>query len=704
MHSLSSVSCLRRLTDINRENRMRISQNVQTCRRRRISHLAVIVVVLSEFWVTPVACFNGLIPTVSRSSSRTTVELNFRSADHMLVSNSNAPFDAAALMANDFFSIEMPRVLPIWLSIDRTHLLEENTRNLTKFLEDSYFTEDEIQQLRQTIRQASGDNDNMASGAMEFCLLLAETMEMGLQALAAGAIHYCSSARSVEEAVMGQAGSSRLLNTPEQPQHASFDSTQFIVADADRLKNLETIASSVIQEQGSRRASPNSRDAENVRHLLLTETKDWRALAIRTAACLFRLRGILASKQTALTKESVRTSREALSIYAPLASRLGMHRLKNELEGAAFKILYRRQYEAVYSLHQRRGGVSNNNIGDAMLRVLEEVKSEMTAMLESDEEFQKQVETFEVTARVKEPYSMWKKMLRLGYDHVLQVPDALAIRVVLKGKRVEAGEPTEVTRARERALCYYAQKLCQERWKPYAPNPRFKDYIGRPKKNGYQSLHYTAQTWWQGEAWTLEVQVRSSEMHQVAEIGLASHWDYKATQKQKRKHLSKDHPPPFELTIFQESDTADHSSDAYLRKVQQWHWHRHGGGGMTPTIENSIPESVVIDSDSRERADRIRARTDRLRPYLQAFSTTQSDLVRDHVFVFLTTSNSEGNKVLALPSGACVLDAMREVERTMGIPKLSSFFVNGKETSITKQLQNGDILKFQPSMAAAVTA
>jgi ppGpp synthetase/RelA/SpoT-type nucleotidyltranferase len=674
---------------------MRISRTAQTCRRRR---WLVIVLVLSEIWVIPVACFNGVVPSVRHSSSsRTTVELNFRSSDHLLsLSTTNAPaFDAAAIMAHDFFAVETPRVLPIWLSLDRSQLYEENARNMTQFLQDSYFTSDEILQLRDTIQQASGGNRNMASGAMEFCLLLAETMEMGLQALTAGAIHYCSSARNVEEAVTGTA-SSRLLHPPE-PHTSYAGGTSDIVADADRLKNLETIASSVIQEQGSRRASPNHRDAENVRHLLLTETKDWRALAIRTAACLFRLRGILASKQTALTKESVRTSREALSIYAPLASRLGMHRLKNELEGAAFKILYRRQYEAVYSLHQRRGGVSNNNIGESMLRVLEQVKSEMTTMLESDEEFQKQVEAFEVTARVKEPYSMWKKMLRLGYDHVLQVPDALAIRVVLKGKRLEPNEPTEVTRARERALCYYAQKLCQERWKPYAPNPRFKDYIGRPKKNGYQSLHYTAQTWWQGESWTLEVQVRSSEMHQVAEIGLASHWDYKATQKQKRKVLQSEQSS-FEVTI-QGTDTADHSSDAYLRKVQQWHWNRHGG----MRTENTA-EAVVISSDSRERADRIRARTDRLRPYLQAFSTTQSDLVRDHVFVFLTTSNSEGSKVLALPSGACVLDAMREVERTMGIPKLSAFSLNGLETSITKQLQNGDILKFQPSMAAAVAA
>jgi GTP diphosphokinase / guanosine-3',5'-bis(diphosphate) 3'-diphosphatase len=661
------------------------------CRRRR-TQATYFVAVLSALniyaRITPGLSFGGLKSQNKFTSTRThgsNIAVYFQSvAGDLLPTNALNAFDAA-FIPNDFFQVTTPRSLPIWLSFDRSHMFEENTHKLTRFLQDSYFTDDEIYQLKKTIIDASDGNYNTAAGATEFCLLLAETMEMGLHALAAGAIHYCASLKSLELRI-GNAETTIGKSSVKANGLASFYGTQDIVADADRLKKLEEIASSVMQEQGSLRVSPNSRDAENVRHLLLTETKDWRALAIRTAASLFRLRGILSSKQINLTKESVRACREALSIYAPLASRLGMHRLKNELEGAAFRILYRRQYEAVNSLHQRRGGTSDNNSGQSMRNVLEEVKNEMAIMFGSDDEFDKQVESFEITARVKEPYSMWKKMLRLGYDHVLQVPDALAIRIVLKAKKLESDEPSEVTRARERALCYYAQKLCQERWRPYSANPRFKDYIGRPKKNGYQSLHYTAQTWWQGEPWTLEVQVRSAEMHQVAEIGLACHWDYKATQK-RNKNLQ----DQYEATT--DPDT-DHSSDAYLRKVQQWHWMRHG-------VVTDNAEPVVI-SDSRERADRIRARTDRLRPYLQAFTTTQSDLSRDHVFVFLTTSNLEGSKVLSLPSGACVLDALREVERTMGIPSPNAL-VNGQETSITKQLHNGDILTLQ-SARVAVTA
>ena len=660
-----------------------------TCSRRRRSRSTCFVAAFSAVnlfaRLPPSLGFGGLKSHYKFKSSRSrdaNIAVYFQSVvGDLIPSNALNAFDSA-FIPNDFFQVTTPRSLPVWLAFDRSHLFDDNTLKLTKFLQDSYFTDDEIYQLKKTIIDASEGNYNTAAGATEFCLLLAETMEMGLHALAAGAVHYSASLKSLERSIGNAVGTIGTSNVPMNGL-ASFYGTQDIVADADRLKKLEEIASSVMQEQGNLRVSPNSRDAENVRHLLLTETKDWRALAIRTAASLYRLRGIMTSNQPSLTKESVRACREALSIYAPLASRLGMHRLKNELEGAAFKILYRRQYEAVNSLHQRRGGVSNNNIGESMRNVLEEVKNEMTVMFGSDFEFDNQVEHFEITARVKEPYSMWKKMLRLGYDHVLQVPDALAIRIVLKAKKLNPDEPSEITRARERALCYYAQKLCQERWRPYSVNPRFKDYIGRPKKNGYQSLHYTAQTWWQGEPWTLEVQVRSAEMHQVAEIGLACHWDYKATQK-RNKNLQ----DQYEETI--DTDT-DHSSDAYLRKVQQWHWMRHG---VTP--ENSEP---IVISDSRERADRIRARTDRLRPYLQAFSTTQSDLSRDHVFVFLTTSNLEGSKVLSLPSGACVLDALREVERSMGIPSPHAF-VNGQATSITRQLHNGDILTLQSSRVA----
>merc|ERR1712151_639594 len=152
--------------------------------------------------------------------------------------------------------------------------------------------------------------------------------------------------------------------------------------------------------------------------------------------------------------------------------------------------------------------------------------------------------------------------LKNGYKHVLQVPDAVALRIVLDAKKLSDDEPESVTQARERALCYYAQKLCIERWKPMEGNPRFRNYIDRPKPNGYQSLHYTASTNWGGDDWSLEIQVRSSEMHKVAEFGLASHWDYKA-QKKVQKSLN---------DSVQKASMLDLSTDSSLRKLQEWRW------------------------------------------------------------------------------------------------------------------------------------
>jgi (p)ppGpp synthase/HD superfamily hydrolase len=446
-----------------------------------------------------------------------------------------------------------------------------------------------------------------------------------------------------------------------------------ISRDAARLKKLEMVFSGIVQAESP---TLDSNDADNLRNLLLTESRDWRALAIRSAACLYRLRGI--GFPDKLTSEAVRASREALKIFAPLASRLGMHRLKNELEEAAFRTLYRRQYETVKSLSQQmrykklsqfnRRDTGTLNIGESLKCVLESVKHDMEQVLNNDPVFSHSVESFTVAARVKEPYSLWKKMLRYGSDSVLQVPDALALRIVLNAKKATPEEPDEVTSARDRALCYYAQQLCTQHWAPLEKNPRFKDYIEHPKPNGYQSLHYTANTEWEGEDWTMEIQIRSGEMNQVAEYGLASHWDYKAKNK-----------------------NSDYSSDSYLRSVQEWHWQQRQASLVQLDLP---PEPVLWDHQEQERAERIRARTQRLEPYIKALNEAQLDLARDHVFVFMTNASS-GNSIIALPSGACVLDALREHERQSGVSldhRGRVPTVNGLSSNLTQQLRNGDIL------------
>lgn len=575
-------------------------------------------------------------------------------------------------------ALENDNDLPTWLAIPRHHLSETNLQRLKQAMSESYFSENEALKVMYAIEEAAGGDAQLTAGACEFLLLFIETIELGVDALVSAAFHYCSSFTARRQAA------DRLTH---HDNVGSFGTAvEALVVDIGRLKELELLAARVMRNSDA--ARPDQNDADNLRKLLLSETADWRALAIRTVASLYRLRGIMSASsdpnRVQLTPEAVRTAREALTIYAPLASRLGMNRLKNELESAAFKILYQRQHGKVNALVQEfRRPFDGFTIGQSMDELLKQVQGEMTEMFRNDAEFSKHVETFRVSARVKQPYSLWKKMLRDGLDHVLQVPDALALRVVLKAKTLE-GESPEVARARERALCYYAQKKCTQRWQPLVDNPRFKDYIERPKANGYQSLHYTAMAEFAGDNWTMEIQVRSSEMHSVAEYGLASHWDYKL-QKKAKNSLN------LEVKI---EDDIDRSSQAYLRKVQQWHW-EHVGGQVEPVVgalEEEKSHNHIAGNGLH--ATHLRASSQHLEPYIRALTAARTDLARDFVFVFLKPNTTAEARVLALPSGSCVVDAIREGERSLGLSLWKSHYydLNGAAATVTRRLSNGDVL------------
>lgn len=630
-----------------------------------------------------------------RTGEDTTVTIESRDLDFGLGSN----FVANPLLKRQQ-SQNIEAELPAWLSVQRSHLMEKNMNKLRKTMVSTLYTDKETRKLMFAIEEASKGNRNIMSGAAEFCLILVDTMEMGLNALIAAAFHYCSCVEARQESLqaVNDNGSFGVWEPKEHKGLQMFgDHAVEIARDASRLKKLEMVFSSIVQNPAVR-LSLDSKDADNLRNLLLTDTRDWRALAIRSAACLFRLRAMQKNGDKKLSSESVRASREALYIYAPLASRLGMHRLKNELEGAAFQTLYRRQYETVTSLARQMrfsklgdsvtrrslmnivdGSKKPLTIGDSMKCVLGSVQEDMEQMLSNDPVFNNITENFHVSARVKEPYSLWKKMLRNKAEHVLQVPDALALRIVLNAKKLTPDEPLEVTRARERALCYYAQQLCTHHWEPQEDDARFKDYIESPKANGYQSLHYTASTEWKNKDWTMEIQIRSGEMHKVAEYGLASHWDYKAKSPT--------------------GETTDYSSDSYLRSVQEWHWQQRSGAvqwDASPTSDEE-QETLVDDVGAKLRAERIEKRTQRLTPYLKALNTAQSNLARDHVFVFLSQSQDDGN-IVALPSGACVLDALRK----RGLDWRGDHSVNGSKTNLTRQLRNGDILSVPTNEPAPV--
>lgn len=694
--------------------------------RPSLKRTLTVVALMAAHNLTPADCF-GAVATSSKASTQRffTVDENIHSDRLPSFYNPmiNTNFQTRSSGGSDDDSSSGADRLPAWLRLEKAHLVHQNMERLRSSMLSSFFTESEVLKLNYAIQEAADGDAQRMAGAAEFCHIMVETMEMGLNALIAAAFHYshCVAARRVSCALPHRDLSPWDEDRPHHGMGSFGKHALAIERDAARLKRLEMVAS-MVHSNNSHRVTPDEQEADNLRNLFLTEAKDWRALAIRGAACLYRLRGILKADEVKVSKETGRVCREALRIYAPIASRLGMHRLKNELEEAAFRILYRRQYETVSALlHQTRDsddslrlarrearlGITNEpDISESMGHILSEVQAEMTELLQNDPVFSHSVEDFTVTARVKESYSTWKKMLRNRFDHILQVPDALALRIVLNSKKEHEYESDEVTRARERALCYYAQKLCLERWAPHAEAPRFKDYIANPKFNGYQSLHYTASTEWHGEEWNMEIQIRSGEMHKVAEFGVASHWDYKTRGKPTKASEEDDDANDihrYSVSIKEHfGRVPGHHNDAYLRSLQEWHWDQHGGYSATTEDEPSVEPLILGDeSESQLRMDRIRARTKRLAPYIEALAEAQSDLARENVFVFLHQSKKDvEGTVVALPAGSLVLDAIRYCELPAAAEDMITH--NGKPASLTNRLVNGDVLSL-PSLSALVT-
>src|SRR5690242_5693658 len=234
--------------------------------------------------------------------------------------------------------------------------------------------------------------------------------------------------------------------------------------------------------------SDQTKQAENFRKLVLAMSEDIRVLLVKLADRLHNMRTLRFIKDD---EKRRRIARETMEIYAPLAERIGMHEMKDELEDLAFAELYP---DARQSLMARLAFLRQQG-EDLVERIIEEMRETLS---------QGGV-TAEVHGREKTPYSVWHKMQRknVGFE---QLSDIMAFRVVVPS--VEQ--------------CYHALGVIHSRY-PVVPG-RFKDYISTPKPNNYQSLHTGVIG---PERQRIEVQIRTQEMHEVAELGVAAHWVYK---------------------------------------------------------------------------------------------------------------------------------------------------------------------------------
>jgi guanosine-3',5'-bis(diphosphate) 3'-pyrophosphohydrolase len=240
-------------------------------------------------------------------------------------------------------------------------------------------------------------------------------------------------------------------------------------------------------------------EAENYRKMVVAMAEDVRVILVKLCDRLHNLRTIeYLGKQ-----KQVQKAKEALEVYAPLAHRLGIHTLKWELEDLAFQTLHPRKYEEIKAMVAERRADREGHVAEAADVLRRELdKVDIPA---------------EISGRAKHFYSIYDKMAKKGREFN-EIYDLTAMRVIVE----RGGE--EGTRD-----CYGALGLIHSLWKPMPG--RFKDYIAMPKFNGYRSLHTTVIG---PEGRPLEIQVRTREMHETAELGVAAHWAYKFDGSSKR--------------------------------------------------------------------------------------------------------------------------------------------------------------------------
>ena len=230
-----------------------------------------------------------------------------------------------------------------------------------------------------------------------------------------------------------------------------------------------------------------SEQAENFRKLFMATAKDLRVILVKLADRLHNMRTIKAMPDAKQRKKA----RETMDVFAPLAGRMGMQWMREELEDLAFQVLDPVQRKSII----RRFATLHGHEGDTMRRITSDIETAL----------EREGIEAEVHGRAKKPYSIWRKMQEkeLTFE---RLSDIYGFRVI----------------TRSEGDCYRALGAIHHRWR--AVPGRFKDYISQPKSNGYRSLHTTVSG---RDGKRVEVQIRTQQMHEVAQAGVAAHWSYR---------------------------------------------------------------------------------------------------------------------------------------------------------------------------------
>ena len=277
--------------------------------------------------------------------------------------------------------------------------------------------------------------------------------------------------------------------------HDVVEDTDYTVEDIENLfgPKIAQIVDGLTKISGGIFGDRASAQAENFKKLLLTMNDDIRVILIKIADRLHNMRTL----GSMLPSKQYKIAGETLYIYAPLANRLGLNRIKTELEDLSFKYEHPETYKEIQDKLQ------------ATQAERESVFTEFTAPIRA--QLDKMKIPYRILARVKSPYSIWNKMQN---KHVT-FDDILAVRIIFTPK-VRANEEEELND------CFDIYVAISKIYKPHPD--RLRDWVSHPKANGYQALHVTLMS---NKGQWIEVQIRSERMNDVAEQGFAAHWKYK---------------------------------------------------------------------------------------------------------------------------------------------------------------------------------
>jgi len=344
--------------------------------------------------------------------------------------------------------------------------------------------------------------------------------------------------------------------------------------------------------------SREKQQAENLRKMVLAMITDVRVVLIKLADRLHNMR----TMQYLKPEKRARISQETLDIYAPIAHRLGMGKMRSELEDLAFQNLYPEEYKRLAKeVDARRPELE---------AALEKIRSTIvTKLTENDVPF------VEIQGRVKRLYSLWKK-LRKQKIMMEQVYDLIAARIITTD---------------DRKNCYLALSVIHDIWTPVPE--RFKDWIAIPRDNLYRSLHTSVI----GDGGIpFEVQIRTQEMHRVAEEGVAAHWKYK------------------------EAALGSHEDDESLDELRK-------------TVERLLLPLVETTEENQDSEDFI--------------ESLKLDLFPKDVYAFTPMG-----KVIQLPRGSTPIDFAYAIHSQVG-DKCTGAKINGRIVPIKSELQNGDVVE-----------